>query len=272
MIEYRAVKGSNPIIFNDFSLDIYEGQQTALIGSNGAGKTTLLKLMTGLIKPKSGDVFIGDQSTKGRSPENISDTVSLVYQNPEEMFIRDSIREDIEFAMRERKINDYKEKADRLINMFNLQDIRERDGRLLSGGQMRRASLAIGIALNPEILLLDEPTANLDISTRKEIRKVLEGLNNVVTTTVIATHDMQLVSEWAQRIIVLHNGKILADGTREEIFLNKYVVEQSGIRPPEIYLMSKELDPAADCFTVREFLEYFGGESWKGKVYGEIKQ
>ena len=122
---------------------------------------------------------------------------------------------------------------------------------------MRRASLAIGIALDPGILLLDEPTANLDIATRREILSVLEEMKGITETAVIATHDMQLVCQWADRIIVLSGGKVVADGTRDEVFSQREVVDQVGIRPPEIFTMAQALDPAALCYTIEEFLESF---------------
>ncbi len=266
-VKYRAVKGKDPVILEHFSLDVHRGEKIALIGCNGAGKTTILKLMTGLLKPKGGVVTVCGASTSGRSPEDISRDISLVYQNPEEMFIRDCIRDDIEYAMRVRGMKDYERRAQELMAMFNLQGLAERDGRLLSGGQMRRASLAVGIALNPAILLLDEPTANLDISTRKEIAKTLEALNDVVETTIIATHDMQLVAEWAERIIVLYRGAIIADGTREKVFGDSRAVELAGIRPPDIYLMGKALHDGAQCFTVDEFIGHFKPAVEEGIAY-----
>ena len=140
---------------------------------------------------------------------------------------------------------------------LKLTELQDRDGRLMSGGQMRRASLAIGIALDPGILLLDEPTANLDIATRREILSVLEEMKGITETAVIATHDMQLVCQWADRIIVLSGGKVVADGTRDEVFSQREVVDQVGIRPPEIFTMAQALDPAALCYTIEEFLESF---------------
>ena len=122
---------------------------------------------------------------------------------------------------------------------------------------MRRASLAIGIALNPGILLLDEPTANLDIATRREIMRTLTDMKGITETVMIATHDMQLVCEWAERIVVLCQGKVVADGTRDEIFGNRAVAETAGIRPPEIFSMGQALDPGALCYTVEEFLQSF---------------
>ena len=146
--------------------------------------------------------------------------------------------------------------------MFRLSELAERDGRLLSGGQMRRASLAIGVALDPEMLLLDEPTANLDIATRREIMKTLTMLKDITDTVVIATHDMQLVCDWAERIIVLYGGYVIADGPKEEIFSDMYVRGQVGIRPPQIYDMGRELGIKDPCFTVDEFIEYFRGEQY----------
>ena len=183
----------------------------------------------------------------------------MVYQNPEDMFIKDSIEKDIAYAMEARGVPDAAGRTDRLLERFRLSGLRDRDGRLLSGGQMRRASLAIGVALDPGILLLDEPTANLDIATRKEIMRTLEDLKEITETVVIATHDMQLVCEWAQRIIVLCGGKVVADGTRDEIFGDRALIEQVGIRPPEIFTMGQTLDPAALCYTIDDFLRCFEG-------------
>ena len=151
--------------------------------------------------------------------------------------------------------------------MFRLTELQDRDGRLLSGGQMRRASLAIGIALKPEILLLDEPTANLDIATRREILKTLQMLKGVTDTVIIATHDMQLVCDWAERIIVLSSGYVIADGTREKVFSDLYVKGQVGIRPPEIFRMGQELGISTPCFTIEDFMDYFREEESRGEKY-----
>ena len=258
-VTYRAVKGEPPKIFDNFSLEIRKGEKIALIGSNGAGKSTMLKLMMGLIRPGVGSVTIRGRETGSISKEELGKTISMVYQNPEEMFIMDSIRRDVEYAMKVRKVENYEKRTDELLEMFRLTDLADRDGRLLSGGQMRRASLAIGIALNPEMLLLDEPTANLDIATRREIMKTLQMLKGITDTVVIATHDMQLVCDWAERIIVLSSGYVIADGPKEQIFADMYVRSQVGICPPEIYDMGRELGILKPCFTIDEFIGCFGG-------------
>ena len=256
-VSYRSVKGEPKKIYEHLNLDLHKGEKIALIGSNGAGKSTMMKLMTGLIKPSDGHIFLKGVPVHETKPEKLSKYVSMVYQNPEDMFIKDSIEADIAYAMQVRDVEDWQQKAADLLERFRLTTLKERDGRLLSGGQMRRASLAIGVALRPEILLLDEPTANLDIATRKEIMKTLKDMADVTDTVMIATHDMQLVSEWAERIIVLYQGRVIADGSRNEIFGNKEVVDRVGIRPPEIFSMGKALHGDAFCYTVEEFLKSF---------------
>lgn len=231
-----------------------------LLGPNGAGKSTLMKLLVGLLKPNAGTVSLDGTPLRDTKPEALSRRISLVYQNPEEMFIKDSIQADIAYAMQVREVDHWQEKTKALLERFRLTELAQRDGRLLSGGQMRRASLAIGVALNPGILLLDEPTANLDIATRREILRTLNDMKEITETVVIATHDMQLVCEWAQRIVVLCGGKVVADGTRDEIFGDAALAARVGIRPPEIFAMGRALDERALCYTVPEFLRQFEGD------------
>ena len=258
-VAYRSVKGDPHKVFEDLTLDIHKGDKVALIGSNGAGKSTFMKLMVGLLKPSGGSVWLNGRDLHDVRPEALSRQISMVYQNPEDMFIKDSIEKDIAYAMEVRGVPDAAARTRRLLERFRLAGLRERDGRLLSGGQMRRASLAIGVALDPGILLLDEPTANLDIATRKEIMRTLEELKEITETVVIATHDMQLVCEWAERIIVLCGGRVVADGSRDEIFGDRALIEQVGIRPPEIFTMGQTMDPAALCYTIDDFLRRFEG-------------
>ncbi len=259
-VSYRSVKGEPRQIFRSLNLDLCKGEKIALIGSNGAGKSTLMKMMTGLLRPNAGDIRVKDVQVEDTRPERMSRYVSLVYQNPEDMFIKDSIEADISFAMQVRGEERWQERTRKLLERFRLTGLKDRDGRLLSGGQMRRASLAIGVALDPEILLLDEPTANLDIATRKEIMRTLKEMEDITETVMIATHDMQLVCEWADRIIVLYQGEVIADGNRDEIFGNQEILDTVGIRPPEIFSMARALDKKAYCYTIDEFVKGFGGK------------
>lgn len=253
-VRYRSVKGDPVSVFKNLSLKINEGDKVAIVGSNGAGKSTIMKLLVSLLKPSSGSIFINGRCTDKLKSEQLSSDISMVYQNPEDMFIRDCIEDDISFAMKARNIPDWKTKTFQLLDRFHLTQLRKRDGRLLSGGQMRRASLAIGIALNPPILLLDEPTANLDLATRKEIIRTLSEIKDITRTVMIATHDMQLVCDWADRIIVLSHGNVIADGSRDEIFTNRSVMEEAGIKAPEIFSMGRAISPDILTYTIDEFI------------------
>ncbi len=257
-VSYRSVKGEPHTVFHNLTLTLHKGENIALIGSNGAGKSTLMKLLVGLLRPTGGEIRLGGQSLKEQKPEQIARKISLVYQNPEEMFIKDSIRDDIAYAMQVRQVENWQTRTEELLARFRLTDLADRDGRLLSGGQMRRASLAIGIALNPSLLLLDEPTANLDIATRKEILRTLNDMKAITETVMIATHDMQLVCEWADRVVVLCGGSVVGDGTRDAIFGDRALTERVGIRPPEIFAMGRAVCEDALCYTVPEFVQLFG--------------
>ena len=259
-VRYRSVKGAPRTVFSGLDLTVRRGDKIALIGSNGAGKSTLMKLMVGLLKPAGGDVLLNGKSLHDGGPEGLGRQVSMVYQNPEDMFIQDSIQADIAYAMEARGLPDARSRTDALLERFRLTALRDQDGRLLSGGQMRRASLAIGIALDPGVLLLDEPTANLDIATRKEIMRTLDDMKQITETVIIATHDMQLVCEWAERIVVLCGGRVVADGSRDRIFGSQALLDLVGIRPPEIFAMARALDPAACCYTIDDFLSQFTGK------------
>ena len=256
-VSYRSVQGEPHVVFDHLNLTFQKGENIAVIGSNGAGKSTLKKLLVGLLKPTQGEIILNGKSLKNVKPEQLSRQISLVYQNPEEMFIKDSIEGDIAYAMQVRQVENWETKTKELLERFRLTEYASRDGRLLSGGQMRRASLAIGIALNPGLLLLDEPTANLDIATRKEIMRTLQEMKEITETAVIATHDMQLVCEWADRIIVLSGGHMVADSTRDEVFGDGELLGRVGIRPPEIFYMGKTVCEDALCNTVPEFVKLF---------------
>ena len=255
-LAYHSIKGEDRQVFKDLDLKIKEGDHIALIGTNGAGKSSLMKMMVNLLKNYQGAILFKGEDIKKTRTSDLGRKISLVYQNPEQMFIKDSIENDISFALRARNL-DYEKRTQELLERFDLVALRKRDGRLLSGGQMRRASLAIGIALDPEILLLDEPTANLDMATRKDIMHTLKQMDDVIKSAIIATHDMQLVAEWANRIIVLHEGRIVGDGDREAIFGSAKILDEVKIRPPQIFELGQRLEKSALIYTVEEFMESF---------------
>jgi energy-coupling factor transport system ATP-binding protein len=238
---YELMEGEHRPVLENINLSFYKGERIALVGANGAGKSTLLKMMAGLERPKKGRIFLHGRNIAKDSPERLADEIALVYQDPQEMFIEDSIRDDVAYYLKERRIQGWEQIVDQALVDFNLVDLQAQDGRLLSGGQMRRASLAIGACMRPNIMLLDEPTSNLDVSNRNQIIKMLSQLQSWVNTVVIATHDMELVAEWATRIIVMRAGMVLADASPSIIFSDASLVEQARIYPPQVVRLSNAL-------------------------------
>lgn len=267
---YKMISRQKKKILKSVHLDVFKGDRIALVGNNGAGKSTLMRLITGLEKPENGHVLLKDRNTKDFNPETFADEVTYIYQNPEEMFIDDSIEADIEFFLKAREISDYSERVAKIMEQFQLTDIKERDGRLLSGGQQRRASLAIGVAMNPSLILLDEPTANLDIATRKHISYFIHSLKDEVEAVMIATHDMQLVAEWANRIIVMKDGEIIHDGNRDSVFSNKSLLKEAGLTPPQILELSYQLDIPL-TYSVDDFVVSVPNYLERGVVNGDIR-
>ena len=257
-LSYRSVKGADRVVFNGLDLTIHKGDKVALIGSNGAGKSTLMKLMVGLLKPASGDIRLNGESIHRKKTEDLSGRFPWCTRTRSRCSSRTPSGRTSLLPWRPGVWSTIRSAPRNCSPGSAFPPLQERDGRLLSGGQMRRASLAIGVALNPGILLLDEPTANLDIATRKEILRTLGEMKDITDTVVIATHDMQLVCEWAQRIVVLLGGKVVADGPRDEIFGNRALLKEVGIRPPEIFSMGQALEERVLCYTVEEFTSCFG--------------
>ncbi|MBM7570010.1 ABC transporter ATP-binding protein [Aquibacillus albus] len=263
---YKTLNRGMNYVFTDLDLSLYEGDRVAIVGSNGAGKSTLLKMITGIIKPKHGNVFVCGENAGNTPPEKLSEKVTYIYQNPEEMFIEDSIRKDIEYFLKVRDVPDTEQFFSKLVERFHLKEIENKDGRLLSGGQQRRSSMAIGLGMRPQVILLDEPTASLDISSRKEMLLMLEQLKDSVKTVVVATHDMQLVAEWANRVIVMDQGEIVKDGSSHDIFSDVALLEKASIQAPQIIKLGQALNLNPVPLSVDAFVSCLVAESGEEKL------
>ncbi|WP_178024348.1 ABC transporter ATP-binding protein [uncultured Paenibacillus sp.] len=246
-LNYRTIRKADRTVLHGIDLTLYEGERIALIGNNGAGKSSLLKLIAGIAKPSDGNVDVLQQDTRSISIEQLSRDVAFVFQNPEDMFIEDSVRKEIAYCLKRRGYPDADDTLQRMLHSFRLEPLQERDARLLSGGQQRRVSLAIGAAIRPAIMLLDEPTANLDLATREELLGTLEELNQHVRTVLIATHDMQLVHRWATRVIVMHDGRVLADGTAAQVFSSPELIRRAGLALTQSMELSAALGLQPPC-------------------------
>ncbi|MNO29244.1 putative HMP/thiamine import ATP-binding protein YkoD [compost metagenome] len=270
-LSYRTIHKSLQPVLNGISLELHSGESIALIGNNGAGKSSLMKLIAGIASPTEGTVNVKGIRVNGLPPERLAGIAAYVFQNPEDMFIDDSVRKEIAYYLKARRSADTEETVERMLQAFRLGGLAERDARLLSGGQQRRVSLAIGAAVRPAVMLLDEPTANLDISTKQEMTQVLHTLRSHVETVVIATHDMALVAEWASRILVMNEGRIIADGSKEEIFTDGQLLRRAGLAETQLMELSRLLGLSRICSSLDEFTAY---AEWRkeGAEHGGSRQ
>ncbi|MGC5775972.1 ABC transporter ATP-binding protein [Paenibacillus pabuli] len=252
-LRYRGLGKKEHEVIRGINISLHEGERIALIGNNGAGKSSLLKLMAGISLPQEGSVSVLGEVTHRSSLEQLAGKVAYIFQNSSEMFIEDSVHKEVAYFLKNRRIPEADQQIAHVLERFRLIPLQERDARLLSGGQQRRVTLAIGAAMKPTLMLLDEPTANLDLATREELIGVLDELDQHVRTTVIATHDMQLVTQWASRVIVLHNGQVEADGTPADVFADESLLRRSGLALTQIMELSHRmglpaLSPTTEAF------------------------
>ncbi|MEK3788155.1 MULTISPECIES: ABC transporter ATP-binding protein [Paenibacillus] len=253
-LSYRGLSKQEHEVIRGLNLTMYEGERIALVGNNGAGKSSLLKLIAGISLPQSGSVSVLGQLTNRSSLERLAGQVAYIFQQPGEMFIEDSVHKEVSHFMRARRMPDAEQHSQHVLERFRLGPLQDRDARLLSGGQQRRVTLAIGAAMRPALMLLDEPTANLDMATREELIATLAELDQHVRTTVIATHDMQLVTEWATRVIVLHHGQVEADGPPADIFADVALLRRCGLALTQIMELSHRMELPSLCSTTEDFV------------------
>jgi len=240
---YKAVGGSITRVLDGLDTTLHAGERIALVGGNGAGKSTLLKLLAGIIVAREGEVTIDGRSTRSVSAREMATTAAYLAQHPQLMFLKGTVRDDIALFPRSHRMPDTDAIVQRVLDRVGLVPLAERDGRTLSGGQQRRATLAIGLAMRPKLLLLDEPTSSLDTQSRDDVTTMLAELADSIECTVVATHDMQLVAEWASRVLVLDGGKVLADVTPRELFA------------PQIAVVGRELGLDSVPLSVAELVD-----------------
>ena len=213
------------------SIQIDRGCCTAVVGANGAGKSTLLALMAGIHVIKEGQIEIANIPVKKNSLEEIRRKVGFVFQNPDDQLFMSRVYDDIAFGPRNfgysaDEIADMTGKAIKLMKVDHLCD---RAPHKLSGGEKRNVAIAAVLAMNPDILLLDEPSSYLDPKSRRNFINAMAMLDH---TKVIATHDLDMVLDLCGRVIILSHGEVFADGKPMELFMNEVLMEESGLEIP----------------------------------------
>ncbi len=229
----------------DVSFSIEDGSCIGIIGVNGSGKSTLVQHLNGLLRPTGGRVVVQDidVGAKGADLAKLRRLVGLVFQSPENQLFAPTVFEDVAFGprqvgMREFKVKQVVEEALRLVSM-PVEAFGQRSPFSLSGGQMRRAALAGVLAMEPQVLVLDEPTAGLDGEGRAELYGVLRRLQSERQTTILlVSHDMSEVAALAGRVLVLHQGRLVLQGSPRDLFKQAHLLAEWGLDVPPLSEMA----------------------------------
>jgi energy-coupling factor transport system ATP-binding protein len=199
------------LALDDISLDIHAGEFVAIVGENGSGKTTLVKHFNRLLSPTSGDVIIRGKNTKASTITDLARHVGLVFQNPDHMFFADTVKDEIEFGLKNLGISDGDRITDAALEDVGLMHTKHLYPRWLSRGERQRLAIACVIAMSPSIIVLDEPTTGLDGNEARLVMEILKGLQNKGHTIIVITHNKEIAQHCADRIITMEKGKIISD-------------------------------------------------------------
>jgi len=247
---------------DELNLDIKRGEFVVIIGHNGSGKSTLSKNLNAILKPTKGNIFINDMNTKDDSKLwNIRQSAGMVFQNPDNQIVATVVEEDVAFGPENLGIkpDEIKKRVEESLKSVGMYDFKDKAPHLLSGGQKQRVAIAGIIAMKPECIIFDEPTAMLDPSGRKEVMNTIKRLNKEENITIIhITHFMEEAVD-ADRIVVMEKGKIVLQGKPKEVFIHVDKLKKLGLDVPFMteltYELRKEgIDMKADILTVDEMV------------------
>lgn len=253
-------------VLKNINLNIKKGEFVALLGHNGSGKSTLAKCINAINLPESGTVLVNGLDTKDENNLlKIRQTAGMVFQNPDNQIVATIVEEDVAFALENMGVapNEIRVRVDDALKAVDMFEYRRHAPHKLSGGQKQRVAIAGIIAMNPECILLDEPTAMLDPKGRNEVMKTIRQLNGQGVTIVLVTHYMEEAAQ-ADRIVVMDDGEIFLDDVPKKIFSQVDVMKNLGLDVPQVTELAWELrksgiDIAHDIITEDECVqELFG--------------
>ncbi|KAB3548051.1 MAG: ATP-binding cassette domain-containing protein [ANME-2 cluster archaeon] len=225
------------------NLVIPEGDFVALIGHNGAGKTTLINHLIGFLKPANGTIFINGRDISDMRVATLAQSVGYLFQNPDNQIFTDSVTQELKFGLENIKLRGtvIEERVNRAISMMELVEFRDRHPHSLSRGQRQRLAVASILAMEPDIIVLDEPTTGQDWGHVNKFLQQIRHLNELGKTIILITHDMNLVAGYARRTVVMDKGKIVLDGDTRHVFSKQEILEKTGITLPVITRLSPDL-------------------------------
>ena len=248
------------------SLEVPEGQSVGIVGQNGSGKTTLTKLLNGLLKPTSGSIVVDGKDTAKNSVQQMSSTVGYVFQNPNHQLFAPSVTAELAFGPTNLKLppEEITERIAHALEFFDIKQYADMHPYRLSFPLRKLVGIASVFTMGPKVFVLDEPTTGQDHQTTKVINQLIHRLQDRGSTVICVSHDMPLLADVSERMIVMWNAKIIADGGAREVFGNAEVMERTHIAPPQVTqislrLKSRKGKPAS--LSVAELSAELGGKT-----------
>lgn len=242
-------------ILHDFSLSL-DGRTTAIIGQNGAGKTTLAKLLKGLLKPSEGKIILDGNDISSSTAASLAGSIGYVFQNPDDQIFKPKVIDEVMFGPLNIGMDDKdaKESAMEALSMVNLASASERNPYDLDLHERKLVALASVIAMDPDVIILDEPTIAQDDSGKQLIQKIIRELRDNGKLVISILHDMDLVAASFERVIAMSSGSVIADGSPREVFSNEEILKEAGLELPHITMLAKKLGSESAVLSDDEFL------------------
>ena len=274
--QYRADEKSSVLALDNVSLQLKVGQSVAIIGSNGSGKTTLVKLLNALILPDTGEVWVDDLNTQNKnSLKLIRQKVGMVFQNPDNQIISTSVEREVAFGLENLALpyQEMKRRVQWALEYFHLGRYRNHPPHKLSGGEKQKVSLAAVLSMQPQYLILDEPTSLLDPQGKREVLSLIQSLSEEKNVTIIHITQFPQEAVIADRVLVMHKGKILLDGPPIQIFEQKDELQKIGVDVPFPVKIASALKErgwlaSEECLTLDDLVNEIGKnvKSYKTKL------
>ena len=245
-------------VLQDISFDIREGEMVSLVGKNGAGKSTLSKLLCGFEKPDQGQIYYRGKDIKDKSIKERAEIIGVVLQNPNQMISKPMIYDEVALGLRFRDVpeEEIKPRVEKILKICGLAPFREWPISALSYGQKKRVTIASILAIGPEILILDEPTAGQDFRHYTEIMEFLVEINKMGVTIILITHDMHLMLEYTPRAIVLSEGRMIADTAASVVLTDADVIREANLKETSLFNLAQMVGIPDGTAFVQSFIDY----------------
>jgi energy-coupling factor transport system ATP-binding protein len=232
-----------PTALRGVSLRIRDRELVAIMGENGAGKSTLVKHFNGLLKPQEGRVTVDGLDTREVSVAQLAKKVGYVFQNADHQLFSGTVYSEVAFALRnfgyaEKEI---RRRVQQVLQFLDLEKYRNSSPFSLSGGERKRVALASTLCFDPEIIILDEPTIGQDGSQKKKLGEFIHSLNLEGKTVIVVTHDVEFAADYAQRIVAMARGNIIADGPSKKVLTTPKILEECALLAPQVTELARKI-------------------------------